>query len=466
MRKWRSSAAYRIAFTNFAAYAAGLAILGMMVFAVMHIAFSRQLDSMVSDEARTLQDEYASGGDGELAEAIAVREASTSPTRMLYAVFAADGRRIHGSLQTRRPQAGLHPIVFEDPNEGPDAARARTIDLSPGERLVVAVDSEWLEGIERIVIIIFSLGFVGFVVVGFGGAVVVGSYLQRRLESISSSAEAIIRGDIRSRMPVGPRDDEFDRLAATLNRMLDRIEGLLDSLRQVSSDIAHDLRTPLARLRNRLEHGARDQGDADTLVPDAVRQLDEVLSLFAAILRVAEVESGETRRFFESVDVTAMLAELAESYAPAFEDEGRSFQWAIEPDLSVRGDRELLAQSMVNLIENGQRHTPKSAIVRMTGASAGSFVCMQVADDGAGVPEADLSRITKRFARLESSRNTEGHGLGLSLVDAVAKLHGGRLILRNSAPGLSATIEVPRTGAPPAARIGIPRNHKEEEQPE
>ena len=128
MRKWLSSAAYRIAFINFAAYAAGLAILGVFVFGVMHIAFSRQLNSMVSDEARTLQDEYASGGDGELAEAIAVREASASPTRMLYAVFAADGRRIHGSLQTRRPTAGLHPIVFEDPSEGPDAARARTID--------------------------------------------------------------------------------------------------------------------------------------------------------------------------------------------------------------------------------------------------------------------------------------------------------------------------------------------------
>src|SRR4051812_30668206 len=187
MRRWRSSAAYRIAFINFGAYAAGLALLGIIVFGVMHVAFSRQLDSMVSDEARTLQDEYSSGGDGELAEAIAVREASRSPTRMLYAVFAPDGRRIHGSLDSARPPIGRHPILFRDPNEGPDDARAMTIDLSPNERLVVAVDSEWLEGIERIVIIIFSLAFVGSVVVGFGGAVLFGSYLQRRLNSISSS---------------------------------------------------------------------------------------------------------------------------------------------------------------------------------------------------------------------------------------------------------------------------------------
>lgn len=441
MPKWRSSAAYRIAFINFGAYAAGLALLGLIVFAVMHLAFSRQLDSMVSDEARTLQEEFASDGDSELAQAIAVREASSSPTRMLYAVFAPDGRRIHGSLQTTRPRLGLRPIVFEDPQEGPDAARAMTVDLSPDERLVVAVDSEWLEGIERIVVIIFSLAFAGFVVVGFGGAMIVGSYLERRMSSISSSAEAIIRGDIRMRMPVGPRNDEFDRLAATLNRMLDRIEGLLDNLRQISSDIAHDLRTPLARLRSRLEWGVAD--DPRALIGDAISQLDEVLSLFAAILRVAEVESGETRQLFEPVDVSALLTELAESYAPAFEDRRRALFWSVEPGLALVGDRELLAQAMVNLLENAQRHTPADAIVRLSGSSAGRLICMQVADNGPGVPKADLGRITKRFARLESSRNTAGHGLGLSLVDAVAKLHGGRLILR-SEKGLSATIEIPR----------------------
>ncbi len=446
MRKWRSSAAYRIAFINFGAYAVGLALLGMIVFAVMHVAFSRQLDSMVSDEAQTLQDEFRSGGDGELAEAIAQREALKSPTRMVYAVFTPAGRKIHGSLQTSRPPLGLHPIIFRDPKEGPDEARAMTVDLSPGERLVVAADSDWLEGIERIVIVIFTLAFVGSVLVGFGGAVVLGSYLQRRLESISSSAEAIIGGDIRRRMPVGPRRDEFDQLAATLNRMLDRIEGLLDNLRQVSSDIAHDLRTPLARLRNRLERGLADEPEADALIADAIRQLDEVLSLFAAILRVAEVESGETKRFFEPVDISALLTELAESYAPAFEDEGRMFLWSVEPDLWVEGDRELLAQAMVNLLENAQRHTPVDAIVRMSGSAAARVVFMHVEDNGPGVPKRDLSRITKRFARVESSRNTAGHGLGLSLVSAVAKLHGGQLALK-SGPGFSATIAIARTGA-------------------
>ncbi|HEV8408231.1 MAG TPA: HAMP domain-containing sensor histidine kinase, partial [Sphingomicrobium sp.] len=436
MGKWRSSAAYRIAFINFAAYSVGLALLGVIVFAAMHIAFSRQLDATVSAEAHSLQNEYSRGGDAELAKEIAEREAPSSSTTMLYAVFAPDGRRLYGSLLASRPKIGLHPIRFWDPEEGPDEARAISIDLSAKERLVVAIDDDWLDEIEKLIVVIFSLAFAGSIVVGFGGALVLGSYLQRRIQSIISSAEAIVRGDIRRRMPVGPRGDEFDQLASTLNRMLDQIEGLLENLRQVSTDLAHDLRTPLARLRNSLERGTIGSGEPEEVVADAIGQLDQVLSLFAAILRVAEVESGETKRFFGPVDLTAMLTDLAESYAPAFEDNGRTLLWSIEPDLEVDGDRELLAQAMINLLENAQRHTPCDAIVRMSATRDAKTVFMQVADNGPGVPKGDLDRVTKRFARLETSRNTPGHGLGLSLVTAVAKLHGGRLELRQLAKGL------------------------------
>ncbi len=450
MRSWRSSAAYRIAFVNFAIYVAGLALLAAIVFAVTHAAFARQLDSMVSNEAQDLREEFAQGGESELAADIATREASHSSSRMLYAVFAPDGRRTAGSLQIERPRLGLRPIDFYDPREGPDRARAITVDLSPSERLVVAVDSDWLEGIERIVVAVFGLAFIVLLIVGFGGAVLLGSYLQRRLNSISSSAEAIIGGDIRRRMPIGPRNDEFDQLAATLNRMLDRIEGLLENLRQVSSDIAHDLRTPLARLRNRLEREVAAPGSESPLT-DAVRQLDEVLSLFAAILRVAEVESGETRRHFAAVDLTFLLTELAESYAAAFEDDGRVLSWKIDAGLRVQGDSDLLAQAVVNLIENAQRHTPAGTSVRLAASAKSKIIRIEVADDGPGVPKSELTNVTRRFARLEVSRNTEGHGLGLSLVRAVAELHDGRLTLSDARPGLCARIEIPRTREDEAA---------------
>jgi signal transduction histidine kinase len=447
MRRWRASAAYRIAFANFGAYAAGLALLGAVIFAVMHISLTRQLDSMVSDEATTLASEYRAGGNRELGEAIAERETSGSATRMLYAVYASDGRRLDGTFTGPRPASpGVHEMAFNDPREGPDLARGTAVDLSPNERLVVAVDSDWIERVEQTVVIVFGAAFLGACLLGFGGAVILGGYLEWRLRAISRSAEAIIGGDIRQRMPVGPRRDEFDQLSLTLNRMLDRVEGLLENLRQVSSDVAHDLRTPLSRLRTRLEKGALEApGAADGILEDAIQRVDEVLSLFAAILRIAEVEGGDTRRFFAPVDLSGLVTELAESFAPSFEDEGRTLLWSIEDGIRLEGDRELLAQAFINLLENAQRHTPAGSIVRLTLVSALDRACVQVVDNGPGVPKSDLGRVTKRFARLESARNTEGYGLGLSLVGAVAKLHGGRLALRNMEPGLSATIELPHS---------------------
>jgi signal transduction histidine kinase len=444
MRSWRRSAAYRIAFANFAAYAVGIAVLGAVVFGVIHVAFTRQLDAMVADEAQTLAGEFRSGGMTELNEAIAEREVASN--RMLYAIFAPDGRRISGSLQAAKPPLGTREIQFVDPLEGPDFARATVVDLSPKARLVVAVDSDWLEQFEQIILIVFAVGFLGICLLGFGGAVVLGGYLEQRLRSISNSAQAIIGGDIRQRMPVSRRRDEFDQVAITLNRMLDRIEGLLENLRQVSSDIAHDLRTPLSRLRTRLEQGMLDHlaaGETDAVLEDALHRIDEVLSLFGAILRIAEVESGETRRYFDRVDLSALATELAESFSFLVEDGGRTLLWAIDPDVFIEGDRELLAQACINLLENAQRHTPVGTVIRLTTVAADRVACFAVVDSGPGVPKVDLPRITKRFARLESSRNTAGYGLGLSLVDAVAKLHGGQLVLTSAAPGLSATLELP-----------------------
>ena len=450
MPSWRRSAAYRIAFANFGVFAIGLLLLGIIVFFAMHVAFTAQLDATISDELQTLIDEYrAAGGERELGEAIAAREHSTSPTRLLYAVFAPDGRRILGTLRTSRPQLGLHDITFIDPDEGIDAGRGLAVDLSPNQRLLVAADREWVERIDRTVLTVFGFAFLGACLLGFGGALILGDYLRRRLRAISGAAEAIIGGDIRERMPVSGRRDEFDQLALTLNRMLDRIEGLLENLRQVSSDIAHDLRTPLARLRNRLEQGVVDpspRGDSRAIIEDALERVDDLLSLFAAILRIAEVESGETRRHFAMVDMSALTEELAESYAPAIQDQGRTLLWSIEPDLTLLGDAELLAQAGINLIENAQRHTPPGTVIRLTLVEAGDFVCLRVVDNGPGVSQVDLRRIVKRFARLERSRSTTGYGLGLNLVSAVARLHGGRLQLEGFG-GLAATIELPRTNS-------------------
>ena len=446
MPSWRSSAAYRIALVNFIAFALGLAVLGIVVFKAMHISFTRQLDSMLTEEAEDLRAEFQSGGNRDLLEAIAEREGGASPSRMLYAVFTPDGRRILGGLQARRPQLGVHSIMFLDPREGPDSGRGAGIDLSSSERLLVAADADWIERIDRTVITVFGIAFAAACALGLTGALFLARYLRRRLQAISRTAEAIIGGNVRMRMPIGARRDEFDNLALTLNRMLDRIEGLLENLRQVSSDVAHDLRTPLARLRTRLEEGALKSAKNEctaAVIEDSINQVDEVLSLFAAILRIAEVEAGETRRYFKSVDLSGLLTELAESYAPAIEDGGRTLLSSIASGVAVEGDRELLAQAIINLVENAQRHTPPGSSVRLSLTSSATTVFVQVTDDGPGVPAAELASITKRFSRVEASRSTAGYGLGLNLVRAIAKLHDGRLVLKNVHPGLSAIIELP-----------------------
>lgn len=435
------SAAYRIAFVNFGAYATVLALLGVAVFAVMHSAFTAQLDTMVHEEAKILVREYQSGGRSELFEALQTRQTSSSPTRMMYAIFGPDGLRLAGNFPGLRPSLGTAEVTFRDPVEGLDSARASVVDLGDGERLVVAIDSDWLENVERRIIASFSVAFAVACALGLAGAVVLGSFLKARLSSIRTSADAIIGGDIRQRMPVSARGDEFDQLAITLNRMLDRIEDLLENLRQVSNDIAHDLRTPLARLRNTLERGAGVGSNA--LIDDALRQVDEVLALFSSILRLAEVESGQTQQYFTTIDVSALTAELAESYAPASDDLGKTLLWSIAPDLRVRGDRNLLAQALVNLLENALRHTRDGAIIRLTAAQAAQFVCIQVSDNGPGIPLSEIDRVTRRFARLERSRNSPGYGLGLSLVRAVAKLHGGQLQLEDANPGLTAVLRLP-----------------------
>jgi signal transduction histidine kinase len=426
--RFRNSAAYRIAFVYSAAIAIGIALLGMVIFWAMHIAFTRQLDAIITDEAQTLRFEYRANEPAELADAIAQRERVGRGAGLHYAVFEPDGRRAMGSLNAAMPELGMHDIPFVDRSGGTDAARGLAIDLPDHRRLVVVADREWIERIDRTVLATFAVGFVVVIGLGIGGALVLGGYLQRRLRAIGNAAEGIIEGDIRRRMPMSDRDDEFDQLARVLNAMLEEIERLLENLRQVSSDVAHDLRSPLTHLRNALEESALGEGDAETrrqVLANAITRVDDILSLFAAILRISEVESGKIRRLFKPVDLSALVTDLAESYAPAVREAWRSLSWSIEPGLAMTGDRELIAQAVTNLLENAQRHTPRGTRIDVRLAGLAQSVRISVTDTGPGVAAADRDRIAQRFIRLEGSRTRAGHGLGLNLVAAVARLHRG-----------------------------------------
>ena len=303
---------------------------------------------------------------------------------------------------------------------------------------------------------IYTVAFAGVVVLGIAGGYGLSYGMHRRLAAMTGAAEAIIDGDLDRRIPVRGSDDDLDRLSVTFNRMLDRIGTLMDSLRQVSNDIAHDLRTPLTRLRQRLEASR-------TLMPlearaeaveGALSDVDAILDTFAALLRIAQIEGGARRAAFRPVDLSAVARTVVEAFAPSAEDAGRSLTLEADGELMIDGDQELLTQMFANLVENALRHAGEGARIVVRTAAEGTDAVVTVRDNGPGVPEAERGRIFDRFYRLERSRSTPGSGLGLALVAAVARLHDAAVALDDARPGLEVRIRF--RARPRAHTLAIP----------
>lgn len=382
------------------------------------------------------------------------REAARPGTRYLYALVDDEGRLIAGNLPRPHPlREGWEEFELED-EQIPEAdgsplhlpVRGRGVRLGDDFLLWVGHDIETLHELRERLAVAVGLGLLLTVAAALIGGLLMARQVSRHVEAMERAAAAIMEGDLSQRLPLRGTGDEFDRLAGRLNRMLDRIERLMDSLRQVSSDVAHDLRTPLTRLRQRLEHARRTARTAEqwTMAVDgAIDDVDELLATFDALLRIAEVESGRRRAAFGTVDLSALADELVETYRPLAEESARPFEADVAPDVRVHGDRALLAQLLVNLIENALRHTPPGTPVGLALRREDGEVTVTVWDHGPGIPPEERDKVRQRFYRLDRSRSTPGSGLGLALADAVARLHGGRLDLEDNRPGLRAVVHLP-----------------------
>jgi hypothetical protein len=285
------------------------------------------------------------------------------------------------------------------------------------------------------------------VVLGIGGGVVLSRRLSSRLEALSRNSQAILAGDLRRRMPVSPRGDEFDAMAESLNRMLDRIEDLMAGMRAVSESIAHDLRSPISRLRSRIEVALMQPADAAAtreVLEQTVRDIDHVLAMFNALLTIAVAESGAPRERFADVDLAAIAADAVETYEPAAEEAGLRLVLDAPRAVRLRGEPHLLAQALANLLDNAVKYVPSPGRIAVRVVADETKARLEVADDGPGMPDAFRERAFDRFTRVEASRTTPGSGLGLSLVRAVARLHGGDVSLSDAAPGLVVRVELPR----------------------
>ncbi|WP_231568243.1 HAMP domain-containing sensor histidine kinase [Novosphingobium malaysiense] len=423
-------------------------LVGTAVYYMVHTAFERQLDMSIEQASTALHAEFHDDGPAGLVEAIAVREKSATKT-LGFAVFAPDGRRIAGRLDTPMPPLGWHRVVFRDPVEGPDPARAFIAEMDDGTRLVVAADLEPVERIDETILTAFALGLLGVLAIGALLAVILGGYLKRRLDRIASVSQGFAVGNLSQRASVGEHGDEFDQLAAAINGMLERIEALLRNLQQVTSDLAHDMRTPLSHLRRDLEYLQDTDGpERDERIEAAIEKSDEILNLFAAMLRISELEQADLKRHFQILDLTRLVAELEEAHLPLAEDSGHILRLTgLRSGVLAEGDRELLAQALINLLQNALRHTPSDTAIEIGADIEDGKPVLFVRDHGPGIDETDRKRVLERFVRLESARSTPGNGLGLSLAQAIAEAHGARFELRDARPGLKAVLVFERQAA-------------------
>jgi signal transduction histidine kinase len=349
-------------------------------------------------------------------------------------------------------KSGTHAVMADLAGQPPHTLLVQTT-LRGGYHLLVGRDLSRFLPLERR----FTWGLFASVtflfVVGVAGAILIRRELLARVQGIRQSVSAIMQGDLRHRLPTARSGDELDTLSQTLNGMLEHIEYLIHGISNVSNSIAHDLRTPLAELRSRLEELTLTRpSPAETFaeIEAAVADVDRVMRIFSALLRLAEIDSGARRSGFVRVDAAAVAAEVVEFYEPAAEQKGVVFSFQAAGEAAVAGDPVLLAQAVSNLIDNSLKSVPdRGAISVRVGRRADGAVEIAVADNGPGIDDADKPKAAERFFRGDASRGTPGVGLGLSIVDAVAKLHGGVLQLLDNHPGLLAQMVLPLTSAPP-----------------
>jgi signal transduction histidine kinase len=426
-------------------YAGLTGISFLVLFGVIFWSTARFMRHQIDDSVASELDEIVTDSQAGSAEGAAsiVRGLARHASGFYYLLQDASGAVRAGNLPATDPLEGIREWD-EAPKSRYSALRGRGIKVA-GDYLFVGWSTHQLHEMEEMVVSSFVWGLAASIALALAGGIVTSGRLLRKIEAVGETSRNIIEGDLQRRVPVSVAGDEFDRLAESINTMLDRIQALMDNLRQVTTDIAHDMRTPLTRLRQRLEIAQRSNEDAAQLreiLAATVGEIDVILGIFGALLRIAQIESGARKAAFTSVNLSDLLHTAVELYRPAAEEKNQTLEETIAADLQVKGDRELLMQLFANLIENAVRHSPPGAQLAVTALRDGDAVEVTVADNGPGIPDGMRAKVMQRFFRLESSRTTSGSGLGLSLSQAIVNLHDATISLADNRPGLRVAVSL------------------------
>ena len=440
--------AFRIVLVYVAVFAASALALVAFTYWNTKRALDAETDQTIEAEIVGLSEQYQRLGIAGLTDVIIGR--SMRGGLGLYLLTDEQKRPLAGNLDGW-PDARTHAdnfIAFDYERRAGAGferhrARGRTFALTGGFQLLVARDVDERYKTQRLFTTTLPWSVVMMLFLGLGGGALLSRNLLTRLDSINRTSREIMAGDLTRRLPLTRAGDEFDTLAGNLNRMLERTERLMKGMRTVTDSIAHDLRTPLNRLRNRLE-GVLKHLDGESVqtreIEAAVGETDTLIATFNALLLIADAEAGVAREAMTAVDLPAVVEGISELYGPVAEEKGVSLVVAPSGAARIEGNKSLISQALANLVDNAIKYTPAGGMVRVAVENVAGGVAVSVADNGPGIAPGDRVRVLERFVRLEASRNSPGTGLGLSLVAAVARLHDAKLELSDNAPGLRATL--------------------------
>lgn len=448
-RLFRTSS-FRLTLAYAALFVGSVAVLLAVVYVEAHSRAIKTQDKLVAHEMHYLQ--KAAGGDLPKLQALIEQRVRQPPMKSMRYLLQDDrGHVLAGNVPALAPTTGR--FWFDMPRHDKPwktrRIRARGKIVDHGYYLAVGEAGEAVAGFADLrEDLMQAMGYALLLtlLLALAGGALMSQLLLRRVEDIDTRTQGImLGGHLSGRLPVRGTDDEFDRLATSVNGMLDRIEAQVEAIRQVSDDIAHDLRTPLSRLHQHLERAqhSHDPAQLRTALQRAIHETQAILRTFGALLHIAQIEGSHPSARHRTVDLSELLNTLAEVYLPSLEARRQALHLSIAEGLQVPGDRDLLGQLFANLLENASRHGPEGAPVEFTAAATAGQVVVTIADHGPGIPPEEREKVFRRLYRLDHSRHTPGNGIGLALVAAIAKMHGARIELGDNQPGLRACVTLP-----------------------
>jgi signal transduction histidine kinase len=414
---------------------------------------TQQMDNTIQAEIQGLAERYDQEGLQGLTKLIAERVNRQQATgNSIYLLTTFTLKPLVGNLDRWPKNASVDNdwIEFrleinEQTNET-HLARAKIFRLPGKYGLLVGRDIHQLTEAKRRIIQALTWGLAIMVLLAFIGGLVLSRRTVRKIERINQTTNSIMSGDLSRRVPVTGRNDDFDQVADNLNQMLDRIQMLMEDIRRVSDNIAHDLRTPLARLRQHLEEARLQEKPGSKSAENleqSIKEADSLLTTFNALLRIARIEAGQMKAGFTDIDFHRLLGDIVEFYEPLVEEKHQTLEITLEANIRSQGDRDLLFQAFANVIENAIKYTPDRGNLSISLIRLSTELIVTISDNGPGIPETERNNVFRRFYRLDQSRSSSGNGLGLSMVTAVVSLHNGSITLEDNLPGLRTVIRLP-----------------------